>query len=286
MAASKLVRDTNIIHRFSDVAGEPCTMLTPIKGFSNYPLVSLEEAVEPLISIVHDVKTRASIAKDGSKNPSDDLSSDESASIALYTMEWEPYTSSLYYILNSTLRTDDREQLKPWFLYLKLILTALFHLSSIRSTIYRSLKLNTQIEYERYQEGTNVIWWGFSSCTTNKNISQKVHFLTPSGTRTLFIIECFNGKDIGSHSYNKNDQEVLLPPATQFQVVRCDRRQDDLHKIYMKEVEPQSVLLESVFSPPLNQALQKTAASTDSPSKRRELIQQFFQQSFDEIFKD
>jgi len=281
MATSKLIRDTNIVHRFSDVAGEPCTMLTPIKGFSNYPLVSLEEAVEPIILIVHDVKTKAFIAKEGSKNPSDDLSSDESASIALYTMEWEPYTSSLYYILNSTMRSEDREKLKPWFLYLKLILTALSHLPSIHLSIYRSLKLDIQIEYEKYQEGKDVVWWGFSSCTTNKNISQKQHFLTPSGTRTLFIIECFNGKDIGSHSYNKNDQEVLLLPATQFRVVCCDRRRDDLHKIYLKEVEPQSVLLEPVFSTSINQTSPKSPVSTNLSSTKRESVQKFFRQFSD-----
>jgi hypothetical protein len=184
------------------------------------------------------------------------------------------------------MRSEDREQLKPWFLYLKLILTALSRLPSIRLTIYRSLKLDKKIEYEKYQEGKDIIWWAFSSCTTNKNISQKEHFLTPSGTRTLFIIECFNGKDIGPHSYNKNDQEVLLLPATQFAVVRCDRRRDDLHKIYMKEVEPQSVLLEPIFSPLVNPALQKSSESTNSPSTIRASVRKFFQQSFDQMFKD
>jgi hypothetical protein len=286
MATSKLIKDSNIIHRFSDVGGEPCTMLTPIVGFSNYPLVSLEEAVEPLISIVHDVKRRASIAKEGFTNSSDDLSPDESASIALYTMEWEPYTSSLYYILNSTMRSEDREELQPWFLYLKLIFTGLSRLPSLCLPVYRTLKLDTEIEYEKYQEGRDIIWWGFSSCTTNKNISQKQHFLTPIGTRTLFIIECFNGKDIGPHSYNKNDQEILLLPATEFRVVRCDRRRDDLHKIYMKQVEPKSVLLEPVISSPLNKTLIKSPAPMNSPASRRASVQRFFQQSFDQMIKD
>ena len=281
MAVAKLIKDTHIIHRFSDVDGEPCTMLTPIEGFSNSPLVSLEEAVEPLISIIHDVKARVIIAKEGATNPSDDLSSDESASIALYTMEWEPYTASLYYILNSALRNEDRQQLKPWFLYLKLILTALSRLPSIRIDIYRSLKLDIHIAHEKYQEGRDIIWWGFSSCTTNKNISQKKHYLTPSGIRVLFIIECFKGKYIGPHSFNKNDQEVLLLPATQFRVVRCDYRRDDVHKIYMKEVEPQSVLLEPLFSPSFNQTVQKSPTSKNSESTKRRSIQQFFKESFD-----
>jgi len=271
------MKNTSIIHRFSDVAGELCTMLTPIQGFSNQPLVSLEAAVEPLVSIMPDVKTRVSIAKEAAQDPPDGLSLDQSASIALYTIESEPYTSSFYYILNSTLRNEDRGELKPWFLYLKLILTALSRLSPIRLTIYRSLKLDTQIEHERYQEGKDVIWWGFSSCTTNKKISQKEHFLTSSGTRTLFIIECFNGKDIGPHAYNKNDQEVLLLPATRFQVVRCDRERSDIHKIYMKEVEPQSILLEPLFSP----SLKETSPKSTTPGS----IKQLCQQSFDQMFK-
>jgi hypothetical protein len=274
MATSKLVRDTNIVHRFSDIDGEPCIMLTPIEGFSDYPLVSLEESVEPLISIVDDIKSKASIALENSKNGFDDLSHDESGSISLYTMEWEPYTSSLYYILNSALRNSNREKLKPWFLYLKLLLTGLSRLPSIHVNIYRTLKFNKEIQYENYSEGNDIIWWGFSSCTINKNICSKEHFINSIGTRTLFIIECLNGKYIGSHSFNKNEQEVLLLPATQFKVIRCDRQRDDIHRIYMKEVEPQSILLEPILN------LNKSPSPFNSRSKKRESIQKFFHQIF------
>jgi hypothetical protein len=269
MAESKFTRDTNIVHRFSDIDGEPCTMLPPIRGFVNSPLVSLEEAVEPLIPIVNDIKRRASLALESCKDKSDDLSSDESGSICLYTMEWEPYTSSLYYILNSTLRNSDREKLKPWFLYLKLILTGLSRLPSIRVNIYRCLKLNEKIEYEKYSEGKEIIWWGFSSCTMNKKISSKEHFINSIGTRILFLIECLNGKDISEYSSNKNAQEVLLLPGTQFQVIRYDHQRDDIHKIYMKEIQPQSILLEPIFS-----------STTSLPLKKQGAIQKLFEQIF------
>lgn len=42
--------------RVSDVAAEPNKMLMPIKGYERKPLVSLEEAVEPIVSFVPDVK--------------------------------------------------------------------------------------------------------------------------------------------------------------------------------------------------------------------------------------
>ncbi|CAF4386310.1 unnamed protein product, partial [Rotaria magnacalcarata] len=38
--------------RFSDIAGEPCRMLMPIQGYEKKPLVSLEEAVEPIVEYV------------------------------------------------------------------------------------------------------------------------------------------------------------------------------------------------------------------------------------------
>ncbi|UJR06847.1 hypothetical protein I4U23_011135 [Adineta vaga] len=284
MAIPKLLKDTNIIHRFSDVSEEPCTMLPPIEGFKNIPLVSLKEAIIPLLLLVVDVKERAAIALVDAKDPPDNLSLDESASIKLYTMECDPYTFSLYYILNSTLRHEDRRELRPWLLYLKLLLTALSHLPSVRLNVYRALKLNKEIENEKYQEGKDVIWWGFSCCTSNKNICQKEHFLNSTGTRTLFIIECFNGKEIGPHSFNKNDQEILLLPGTQFKVIRCDHNQYDLHKIYLKQIEPSSILLESLSLSSLDKISQDSSQSTERQSMKRGSIQKFFQHSFDQMF--
>ena len=47
------------------------------------------------------------------------------AAIALYTMEWTPFYESIYHLLNTNLRDENRDALKPWFLYLKLLITAL-----------------------------------------------------------------------------------------------------------------------------------------------------------------
>ncbi|CAF4825776.1 unnamed protein product, partial [Rotaria sp. Silwood2] len=40
--------------RFSDIAGEPCRMLMPVQGYEKKALVTLEEAVEPIVSYVPD----------------------------------------------------------------------------------------------------------------------------------------------------------------------------------------------------------------------------------------
>ena len=56
VAAQRLLRITN-------VAEESLEFLAPIGGYAKLPLVSLEEAVEPLESILPDVQSHAYIAK-------------------------------------------------------------------------------------------------------------------------------------------------------------------------------------------------------------------------------
>ena len=45
MASKYVDPDGKSMQRFTDIAGEPRRMLTPIKGYEKMPLVSLEEAV-------------------------------------------------------------------------------------------------------------------------------------------------------------------------------------------------------------------------------------------------
>ena len=104
-------------------------MLLPISGYEEEPLLPLEEACKPLEKILdQELKQNIIIAKMNSKEPANQLSQDESASIHLYTMEWKKRENSLYVVLNRTLRLADRLRLKPWFRYLKLFLTGVFKL--------------------------------------------------------------------------------------------------------------------------------------------------------------
>ncbi|CAF3670414.1 unnamed protein product [Rotaria socialis] len=87
--------------RFSDIAGERCRMLMPIEGYQTKPIVSLEEAVEPILEHVPDVKRKVYVAKKKCAELSPGkLSIDETASITLYSMEWEPQDECLYYVVS------------------------------------------------------------------------------------------------------------------------------------------------------------------------------------------
>ncbi|CAF1136628.1 unnamed protein product [Adineta steineri] len=112
-----------------DIRHEPKQILEPISGYEQEPLLSLEEACRPLENILGiELNLYITVAKLNSQEPEDRLTQDESASIYLYTMEWNETENSLYAILNQTFRTADRSKLRPWFKYLKLFFTAIFKL--------------------------------------------------------------------------------------------------------------------------------------------------------------
>jgi hypothetical protein len=248
--------DAQRILRFSDIAKEPLEILLPIGGYEDMPIVSLEIAVEPLVSFLPSIQSYAYVAKQRSKNtPPDDLTIDESASIMLYSMGWKPLDKCLYVALNAALRSKDRDELEPWFLYLKLFLTAISRLPSTPRHVYRGVKLDLSA---KYRIGQTIVWWGFSSCTTSINVLQSELFLGKTGTRTMFNIDCDSGKDIREHSYYQSEDEILLLAATQFKVIGCLDIGNGFHQIQLKETKPPFPLLHPVL---LSSNLKKSISS-------------------------
>lgn len=236
--------------RFSDIGKPPKRMLAPIDGFERKPLVSLEEAVEPLADLVPNIERNAFVVKENCHHPKDGLTSDESAAIMLYTFESEPSEESLYAILNTTLRSEQRSKLRPWFLYLRLIMNGLEKLpSSNKQVLFRGVRLDLRDEFST---GTSFIWWAFSSCTSKIEVLESEQFLGKNGTRTLFQITSSSGKDIKNHSFIPNEHEILLLPARQFKVTGCLSPGHGFHIINLEEIEMKFKLLGSIPKPSVN----------------------------------
>ena len=161
--------------RLTDVSEEPLQNLALIGGYANMPLVSLEEFVEPLVPLVPQVQSYAYIAKEQSQSPMDGLTRDQSAAIMVYMMGWDTYEESIYYALNNILRnpSNRQEKLKPWYLYLRLLLDALFRLPTHSLTAYRGVKLEMTHGYE---PGKTLAWCGFSSCATGVTVLESPAF--------------------------------------------------------------------------------------------------------------
>ncbi len=223
--------------RYTDLTGEPVArLLSPIKGYEAVPLASLEQSITPITHLFDGIEENVWIAKENSKIPPDDLTHDESAAIHLYTMQFDG-DPSFYQLLNSTLRGENRDNLKPWFSYLKLFMTALHKLPSQPQTLWRGVR-GVDLS-KQYPTGTKFAWWGVSSCTTNVEVLQAETFLGRKGMRTLFSIESRNGKSIAPHSYFKEtEKEVVLMPGSYFEVIGQLNPADDLYIIQMKELDP------------------------------------------------
>jgi hypothetical protein len=241
--------------RISDIAKEPQKILLPISGYEEMPLVTLEQAVAYLFPILPRISDYVFVAKTRCLPIlADGLTLDQSASIMLYTMSWEPQEKCLYFVLNSALRSENRVELKPWFSYLKLIFTALSQLPSTHCSVYCGVKMNLT---EQYPQEKEFIWWGFSSCTSSIEVLQNNQFLGNTGPRTLFIIDCNGGKDISRYTFFKSKEEILLLPGRQFKVQSNLQAASDVHIIQLKETKSpicflQPVINESILNPPLS----------------------------------
>ncbi|CAF1549491.1 unnamed protein product, partial [Adineta steineri] len=159
---------------------------------------------------------------------------DESAAIQLYTMESKIEQESLFYILNSTLRLADRSRLKPIIPYFTLLVRALKKLPRFSGLVYRGVNGNASSQYVKEKE---ITWWGFCSCTRSVEVFSKEGFLGKTGQRTFFYIECQSGKLIENYSYSSRDnEEVLLLPATKFLVTDKQRVNRALTIVHLREI--------------------------------------------------
>ncbi|CAF4021445.1 unnamed protein product [Rotaria sp. Silwood1] len=246
MAASISPGKNSTAARCSDVYDEPVTqLLAPIKGYQDMPLVPLEKTLEPISHFFNGIEENAWVAKENCRNPPEGLTQDESASIHLYTMQFDG-GPSLFYVLNRTLRAENRQDIQPWFSFLKLFLTALYKLPSRAQTVWRGVR-DVDLS-SKYPKGKRLAWWGVSSCTTNVEVLKNKQFLGDTDTRTIFSIECQNGKAISRHSYFQNtEEEVILMPGSYFEVIGQLNPAAGLHIIQLKEIEPPFPLVKPPF---------------------------------------
>ena len=206
----------------------------------------LSKACAPLTNILHNLSFYVQLAlEETPEQPPDGLTIDESAAIRLYTIEWDRPHRSLYSMLNFHLKNGDREELLPYFKYLKLFLTALVKLPCVPPlTVWRGVTKNLSADFP---PGTQVTWWAFSSCTTEMTVLENNMYLGNQGARTLFSVEAINGRTIKAHSHFVTEDELLLLPGTHMIVQSQLSPAPDLYIIHLKQVIPDAVLLEPPF---------------------------------------
>ena len=224
--------------RFLDVSHEPQEALGPLENYEKKPLVSLEEAVKPIEHLIPNIKSYVWTAKHNCSKLDGSLTPDEAAAVYLYTMQ------CLYLHLNAALRSEKREQVTPYYSYLKLMLTALWKLPSAQGLVYRGVKRDIRAQFDK---GKTLTWWGLTSCTSALDLMQSDQFLGKSGDRTMFIIQCMDGKSIHKYSQFADENEVLLLPCSYFEVLGSADQGNGLHTIHIKQIQPPVLLIQPPF---------------------------------------
>jgi hypothetical protein len=233
----KLIHQPEHHFRFFDLCEEPKRIIQSIDDYHQIPLVTLEEAVEPLAEFVSQVKEMVKLVKEKclQQQAKNNLSIDESASIMLYTIEWIPKEDSFYYIFNRKLSSNDQNELKPWYFYLKLISTSLTKLPrSSHRILYRAIQSDLKTLYLIHKK---FFWYGYSSWSSSIDVfNQDKYCFDQTKNRTLFILHSEYGIDISEHSFYSIKQEILLRPGQRFQVVSCRVSTDGLCIVMLREV--------------------------------------------------
>jgi hypothetical protein len=154
------------------------------------------------------------------------------AALYLYTLE-----SPFYKVINTLLREVDRTPLKPFFPFLKLILTGARRLPKETDGICRGVAVAfADLDGAAdYVVGKKVVWWPFSSSTRDKEMLLKDgQFLGTSGKRTLFIINPDTARNIQDFSAIKKEAERLILPGTPFRVMGV-KPEGNLTTVYLEE---------------------------------------------------
>lgn len=159
------------------------------------------------------------------------LTRDMAAAIYLYTMD-----TNFYKIINALLRDDERDPLKSFFPYLKLVMTGLRRLEKQETEVYRGVALPLSLldGAEHYIPGNVVVWWPFSSSSVSRDVLADPLFLGTSGKRTLFTIKVSTARDIRAYSWKAKENELLILPGTPFKVASVDTV-GDLTTIHLEE---------------------------------------------------
>ena len=193
---------------------DPNVILAPIVGLSSSPAMPLAEAVafaESADKKLHaavvsegypDLQPFVACAIDAAAGMSASFPVEQRAAIHLYTQE-----SPLYVALNAALRSANRQEIKPYFPYLRILLSGVAQCKVSSCTVYRGVKKNIA---SQYVPGKEITWWQLSSATVSVDVLNNPQFLGDCGDRTLFAIETKNAFCIQPYSAVAVEDEHLL----------------------------------------------------------------------------
>lgn len=223
------------LERLSSVKDEGL-VLDAITGVSDTPLMDFRDAVSPVTKLLRGLDRHVQRSHEFGKLRADEgtgrLSADAVAALYLYTCE-----SAFYREINAILRNPDRSKVVPYLPYLRLLFSAVSGLPVRKEPLWRGVPLDLRAQYP---VGRTVTWWGVSSCTSEVGVARA--FLGSRGKRTLFEVQPARAVGIRNFSAFTGEEEFILLPGTQLEVVDVKTARGGLCTVKLTESEEQPLV--------------------------------------------
>eukprot|EP00756_Hemistasia_phaeocysticola_P012214 Hpha_TRINITY_DN15178_c4_g3::TRINITY_DN15178_c4_g3_i1::g.129676::m.129676/K10798/PARP; poly [ADP-ribose] polymerase len=203
---------------FEDESREDEAGLTPIEGVMNLAIpATLAASVSGtgcgMGSVYSSDKRGEELAKKQAGSPNIKMEGKLYAAIMLYT------SNAIYGALNKALREENRNSVKKYFNYLRLLMEAMNTLPHKNVTLWRGIPVDL---HDQYKVGSTQTWWNVSSCTSDIKVAK--NFMSGCGGHcSLLTIKAKSATDISCLSFYQNEKESLLAPGTQLKVESCKR---------------------------------------------------------------
>lgn len=186
--------------------------LSPVDGIMALPLpTSLDDAAGHLCGktdIKESNEKGSQFCSRQAGNPVQPMEAKHYAAIMLYT------SNAIYKDLNQVLRDKNRNKIKKYFKYLRLLLDALNTLPKKKTRLWRGVSVDL---FDEYAPGKEITWWNVSSCTADIKVAKE--FMNGCGGNcTLFTVESNRASDISEITFFSNEKESLLSPGVVLKV--------------------------------------------------------------------
>jgi hypothetical protein len=181
------------------------------------------------------------------------LNCHEIAAINFYTQEQMGVgteTVNVYRPMNTALRRQDPDVIRPFWPYIKLLQQALLKLPPAQVyLLFRGLRnpkppiLVPDIQ-RQIDDVTCDVWWAFSSTTTKLSVATSPAFFGDSGHRVLFQISSSAARNVKDYSAIPKEDELLMPCGIGFAPTKVEADTTDPEKLTVSLEQTEAMLLE------------------------------------------
>jgi hypothetical protein len=215
--------------------------LAAISGVADAKLLPLSEAIKHagIKKVKAHVETSLLFAEMKLKRqPELTLTLDEIAAIHLYTQQCDVYPK-----LNEGLRDRDREVIKPFLPYLRLLLQGLRKLPSCdhNKVVFRGVKKNLT---DSISKNDQFVWWALSSTSSDLQTMSNPMFCGIQGERTIFNIQVQHARNIAPFSAFASEEEIVMLPGARLKVQSLVNMGAGLVMVHLMETAEPLIMLQ------------------------------------------